>query len=507
MDKNSTLIVGAGPTGLILAISLAKQNIPFRIIDKKSGPGNASRALVVHARTLEFYRQLGLSDVVVDRGFIMNGVHIYENKKEKAYLKIEELGEGLSPFPYMLILPQDEHEQLLTQILSKMNIHIEWETELISFKDTGDVIEAVLSNGNIVENNTFAYICGCDGAKSSVRKQAGFEFLGETHEEAFFVADVEFSGMNVSNHEFYAFFNDEGFCAFIPVRKTGIRRLLGLIPSSLDKEGTGFDELRPFIEKQTGLEIIRADWFSTYKVHHLVSNKFQSGRVFICGDAGHIHSPVGGQGMNTGIGDAINLSWKIAAVLKGKASIDILDTYETERIAFAKKLVATTDQSFKRFVGRNSQNPFLLNLFLPYVVPFLLEFPITKKRAFNMLSQNRVNYRDSEISRGKAGKLRGGDRLPWIEGENNNFDPLKSLDWQIHVYGTIHSNLKELADYRNITINCFEWTPTMRESGIEKDAAYLIRPDGYISVATPDQDSGEIEEFLELYKINPGNEN
>ena len=161
------------------------------------------------------------------------------------------------------------------------------------------------------------------------------------------------------------------------------------------------------------IDVERVNWFSTYQVHHRVADRFRSGRAFLLGDAAHIHSPVGGQGMNTGIGDAVNLAWKLAAVLRERAGVSMLDTYEPERIAFARRLVATTDQAFTG-VSSSSVTARTLRLHLvPALLPRLLTLQAVRRLAFRTISQTAINYRGSALSEGRAGRVHGGDRLPW----------------------------------------------------------------------------------------------
>ncbi|WP_338781150.1 FAD-dependent monooxygenase [Metabacillus sp. FJAT-52054] len=492
------LITGAGPTGLVLALRLAKHGISFRIIDQNKGPGESSRALVVHARTLEFYHQLGFANEVIQLGIKMKSVHLLENGQEKAELELADLGEGLSPYPFILSLAQDVHEQFLVKKLQEQGIEVEWETELLSFTDHGDEVEAVIRKNGQTECARFDYICGCDGAHSTVRKTLNFNFPGGTYEELFYVADVKAADDGIEKDGFYMFIDQGGFCAFIPVRTTGMRRVVGIVPKEMrNSQDLSFENLRPIAEKQVGLSILDVNWFSTYRVHHRVSEHFRKGRAFIAGDAGHIHSPAGGQGMNTGIGDAVNLSWKLAAVLQGKADPDILDTYETERIAFARLLVSTTDRAFRPLVGRGIQSKLIRKVLFPIVIPSLLKVSNARKRAFNLLSQTRIHYRGSKISDGKAGNIHGGDRLPWIKTESgDNYEPLKSMEWQIHVYGEASRNLREFAVEKDIELIEFEWNFEMAKAGFEKDAVYWVRPDGHVGFAFGKGRDQEVRNFI-----------
>ena len=198
------------------------------------------------------------------------------------------------------------------------------------------------------------------------------------------------------------------------------------------------------------------------------------------GDAAHIHSPVGGQGMNTGIGDAVNLAWKLASALKEPLSEALLDSYEPERIAFAQRLVATTDRAFTGVLNPGALARFVRTQAVPLIAPALFRVPAMRRLAFRTVSQTAVNYRDSPLSSGEAGTVHGGDRLPWVR---DNFAKLTSLAWQIHVYGNAAPDLQALADRRKMPLHVFAWHSAMEHTGLKRDAAYLVRPDGYVGLA------------------------
>jgi hypothetical protein len=244
------------------------------------------------------------------------------------------------------------------------------------------------------------------------------------------------------------------------------------------------------------------NWFSTYRVHHRVAQSFREGRAFLLGDAAHIHSPVGGQGMNTGIGDAVNLAWKFAAVLKGEAAEGLLDTYEPERIAFARHLVATTDRVFTFVTKEGSVAQFVRTRIVPRIVPWLFRLPRLRRFLFRTVSQIGVNYRGSTLSVGTTGSIRGGDRLPWVEISpgRDNFAPLASLAWQVHVYGEVRPEVAEACAQLQIPLHHFAWQSEMGRVGLHRAALYLVRPDGYIALA--DQEAND--KRLRIYFDNLG---
>jgi hypothetical protein len=235
-------------------------------------------------------------------------------------------------------------------------------------------------------------------------------------------------------------------------------------------------------------------------VHHRVASRFRVGRAFLLGDAAHVHSPVGAQGMNTGIGDAVNLAWKLAAVLRGEADAALLDTYEVERIAFARRLVATTDRAFVIATKSSRLAAFVRTRMFPIVVSIGFRSRAARRYLFRTVSQIMINYRGSALSLGRAGSVRGGDRLPWVApegpGEDDNYKPLESAWWQVHVYGDAAADLRVACEQLGLALHQFAWRPAMARVGFARGALYLVRPDGYIALATTAANARELREYF-----------
>lgn len=494
------LIVGAGPTGLVLALGLARRGIDFVIVDRNAGPGEASRAMAVHARTLEFYQQFGFADTVVDRGIKVGRLHLKENGVEAAVFEIGDFGEGLSPFPFVLSFPQDEHERLLLDRLRDAGADVRWNTQLIDFEESGERIRATVRTDDAESVIEARYLCGCDGVHSAVREGMDVAFPGGTYDQMFYVADVDAHG-EAANGDFNMCLGTNAFCAVFPIRTSGSFRLIGIVPDELRTvEKVALTDIQPIAERLVGLKIQKENWFSTYHVHHRVAGKFRTGRAFLAGDAGHVHSPAGGQGMNTGIGDAVNLSWKLASVVTGRADSRLLDTYEAERIAFARLLVSTTDKVFTGVVSQSVAGQVFRKYLVPNLVPFLLGFSRVRTEAFRMLSQTRINYRASELSVGVVRDVHGGDRLPWVQ-TLGNFEPLRSMDWQIHVYGSAGQSARGFADERAMPLFEFAWCKDAEHAGFSENALYLVRPDGYVAVAAKPSDTADIARVMDDFGI------
>ncbi|MFD1611741.1 FAD-dependent monooxygenase [Sphingomonas tabacisoli] len=496
VDTPPILIVGAGPTGLVLALSLARRGAAFRIIDQHDGPGEASRALAMHARTLEFYAQFGFADAVVAAGNRIETLHFRRLGRELATIRFSNIGAGLSPFPFVLDFPQDEHERFLVDRLRELGVEIEWQTTLKSFVHDADGVTATIDHGGREEQARFSYVCGCDGVHSRVREMLAVGFPGGTYENLYYVADVKLA--EGQSGDLHAALGPDNFALRMPARKGAMERLIGIAPEHADGSPVTFEDVRPTAEPLLGVRVASLNWFSTYRVHHRVASHFRVGRCFLLGDAGHVHSPAGGQGMNTGVGDAVNLGWKLAHVLHGRAAPELLDSYEAERMPFARQLVATTDRAFKAVVSRGLTGKLIRSVAMPRLMPLMSRFAAGRRMFFRLVSQIEIHYPDSPISGGKAGKVAGGDRLPWV-ADSHNFDPLRSLDWQLHVYGEPRPDLTAAAGELGLPLHAFGWSGAAEKAGLALDAAYLIRPDGYVALAGCDADG--LRTFVERHAL------
>jgi 2-polyprenyl-6-methoxyphenol hydroxylase-like FAD-dependent oxidoreductase len=505
-ENTDVLIVGAGPTGLVLALWLTRFGVRVRIVDKTAEPGSTSRALAVQARTLELYRQVGLADAVVARGRKMTTINLWKTGKRVAHVVFGDMGADLSPFPYALIFPQDEHERLLVDRLAEAGVQVERQTELVAFEETGTGVRARLKRADGGTNMCeAAYFAGCDGARSAVREGLQIGFPGGTYNHLFYVADVDARGA-VMNGELHGALDTTDFLIVFPLKDAGRARLIGTVRTDAEHQGDdlSWEDVSRRIIEWIHIDVQRVNWFSTYRVHHRVADQFRKGRTFLLGDAAHIHSPVGGQGMNTGIGDAVNLAWKIADVMHKRADASLLDSYEPERIAFARRLVASTDRAFTGVTSDGAiARRIRLNV-VPAVAPAVFSFRAARRFMFRTISQISVHYHTSSLSEGRAGDVHGGDRLPWVPADQNdldNFTPLTSLGWQVHVYGDTARSTQTACDERLLPLHVFPWRPAMGRAGLRRNAVYLIRPDGYVALADADGRGTAITAYLDARKL------
>jgi 2-polyprenyl-6-methoxyphenol hydroxylase-like FAD-dependent oxidoreductase len=497
MTRSDVLIIGAGPTGLVLALWLNKMGVTVRIIDKTEGPGTTSRALAVQARTLELYRQLDLTDAVLEQGHRVAGINMWVRGVRATRVSFADIAGDLTPYgPF--IFPQDQHEHLLVERLAAVGVTIERRTELVRFEAAADSVTAVLRGPEGQEESCEAsYLAGCDGARSIVRQGIGAAFPGGTYQQLFYVADIDAEGPALDG-ELHIDLDEADFLMVFPLKGQGRARLVGTVRDerAARADTLRFEDVSARAIEHMKVQVRAVNWFSTYHVHHRVTNQFREGRIFLLGDAAHVHSPAGGQGMNTGIGDAINLAWKLRSVLTGGASDSLLDTYETERRAFARKLVATTDRGFTLATAEGAVADFIRTRIVPIVIPTLFKLEAVREYMFSAVSQIVIAYRDSALSAGSAGAIHGGDRLPWSKtSTGDNFDTLAFTDWQLHVYGSISAALSAWCASR-LAVHVFGWEPAHETAGFIKDAIYLIRPDAYIALVARAQDPALIERYL-----------
>lgn len=422
----AVLIVGAGPTGLLLACQLALRGVSFSIIDKNADHTTQSRALVVQARSLEIFEQMGIAQEALDRGERAKAVRLIVEGKQTFRLPIAAIGEGLTAYPYLLMLEQSNTEAILTSLLERLGHSVERTSELVALADMGGAITATVRRGDGSEEVIQAsWLIGADGAHSVVRRAIGIPFAGKTYEQSLFVLDCEVRPQ-LPHDEMSIVFSEGSFTGFFPLTN-GRSRVLGTVPPGLEGHDTiTFGDVATDFAQRVKLPVRLENpaWTSLYHSHHRVVSTFRKGRCFLAGDAAHIHSPVGAQGMNTGLQDAYNLAWKLALVVRGRAKPTVLDTYHAERIEIATRLVQTTDRAFNYV---NSPHPLLravrlrlLPILAPRLAPVALRQRVLRELVFRTISQIGVHYRASILSREARGTKfprtapRPGDRAPYI---------------------------------------------------------------------------------------------
>src|SRR5215217_4570034 len=346
------LIVGAGPSGLMMAAQLLRYGVQPVIIDSKQGPTDQSKALAVQARSLEIYRQMGVIDKILPGGKQAGGVSYTLNGQKIIDLSFDNAGASETAFPFVFLYQQSKNERLLLDVLTQNVCPVYWDTTLVSLTQSSKSVEVVLSNGtNETETrHTADWVIGADGAHSMVRKQLQISFNGDTYANEYFLADVELESDVLSKEKVSLYLTKNNIAGFFPLPEINRYRIMGNITSKMNFTGeVTLTDLLPTLKNTANItfEVTRAHWFTTYRLHHRMAEKFRQERCFLVGDAGHIHSPLGGTGMNTGLQDAYNLSWKLAGVVNGQLDENVLDSYSTERMPVAKTVLSTTDKLFK----------------------------------------------------------------------------------------------------------------------------------------------------------------
>ncbi len=392
------LVVGAGPVGLVMASELRRQGLSCRIIDKGDGPSIWSKAQIIHARTLECFQDMGVVDEILAHGRVVSGSRI-TTPELQAIARIE-LGGIDSPYPYLLSLSQRETEILLAKHLERNHdVHIERNVTLESFtQDTDGVVAQLVHIDGSIEEVRVPWLLGCDGAHSVVRKTLGLPFEGSTYDQRIVQADVRIDFPHaVHDDEIAIFLGSHGMVAFFPLPGEHRYRMLTFDPRN---EGpVDIDLFKALLAERgpKGAELSDPAWMVDFRIHCRLVARYRVGRAFLSGDAAHIHSPAGGQGMNMGIQDAYNLAWKLALVQRGKAKESILDSYEAERRPLAESVLRATDASTKGLATVISlKNPIAMGI-RNHLMNLVTSLDVVKSRAGRTMSQIEIGYPKSPI--------------------------------------------------------------------------------------------------------------
>jgi 2-polyprenyl-6-methoxyphenol hydroxylase-like FAD-dependent oxidoreductase len=494
------LIVGAGPTGLMLANQLGRRGIRAVIVDRHAGPALETRALGVQARTLEIYSKLGIVDRALELGKRGTGANLWAEGRKTARVPLGEAGRSVTPYPFILILGQDDNERIMGDRLRDWGMLVQWNTELVELEqEPGHVAVTLRLHDGTTRKVTAAWVAGCDGARSSVRELSRITFPGAPYEHVFFVADTEAIG-NMVPDEVNVYLWRQGFHLFFPMRGKDHWRIVGILPPALrGRDDVKFEAVIPSLrgEAGAGLSFRTCTWFSTYRIHHRSASRFRDRRCFLLGDAAHIHSPVGAQGMNTGLQDAYNLGWKLALVVEGRADAALLDSYEEERVPVARRLLNTTDRMFRLVVSDSWLAGLLRTQVLARIGAFAMSRVGIQRAAFRVVSQTGIHYRESPLSKSLDGlphsAPRAGDRFPWLR-------------LKLHADGLVEDLFGKLDDTRLTLIVIGQPSPPesaldigdflrthaipadplndmeLARAQIPQPSFYLLRPDGHVGL-------------------------
>lgn len=412
--SSSVLIVGGGPVGLTLALLLDRCGVDVAVIERETSPVTQSRAIWVHSRTLEIWDAIGMTALALAEGRTVQGIEMHRDGHFRAALPYD--GGGISPHPHGLMLEQSRTQTLLLSLIAKTGIRFMWGTELVGLSEEGSGVLARLVDGRGDSSTIEArYVVGADGGGSTVRKLIGVDLEGGTYDSSFFLVDaIASSRLNPARSHLN--FRRRSTIAVLPLPGDRHFRIIGNMPTGSGENPDG-GYGRPLAEEEIQalvsanalpLSIESIGWSSTYRSHHRVASSFRKGRVLLAGDAGHLHSPAGGLGMNTGIADAANLAWKLAAVLDG-GSEAILDSYSSERRGAARGVIQTSDRLFTLQASTRGTIAFVRRNLLPVIARWLTRTRPGRRIAFRALSGTYARYPAPATGQGHAGKLRTGD--------------------------------------------------------------------------------------------------
>ena len=413
------LIVGAGPSGLMMAAQLLRYGIQPTIIDSKQGPDRKSKAIAMQARSLELFRQMGLADRILEQGFPCYGMQVQNASNVLGKVDFSQLENPNTPFPFVHIIGQDKTEKIVIDRLTQQACPVIWETRLMSLKQDDNAAVVQLDNHGELQEWKCGWVIGADGANSDVRKFLGIPFEGKRYEGRFFLADVHIQG--TYNRSIHLFLPPKGFLGVFPLSARGHYRMMGLLAGEeqlQDDEQLDYGAVKGYIDDMLGFElpVVKCDWISQFRLHRRLAAQFGSQRCFLVGDAAHVHSPAGGQGMNTGLQDAANLAWKLAGVVSGRMGAQVLHTYQEERLPVVKGIINTTDWLFGVAMRSRPWLYRIRDLLLTKALKYINNKGHWLANTFTNIAQLNTHYRKSTLAVHHAfdRKIQAGDRVPFL---------------------------------------------------------------------------------------------
>ncbi len=470
--NTDVLVAGAGPVGLAMAVGLARYGVSVRIVDKAAQRTDKSKALVLWSRTLELLDSAGCSRPLIDAGNKVSAVGIVEGSKQIAHVSLDGVA---SPHPYALMLPQSETERLLDEHLNGLGVQVERSVELIQLAVSADSVVSTLRHADGHEEQLeTAWLIGCDGAHSTVRHQLGMEFVGDTMPSNWILADVHLSDLPWKQEVVIAWHAD-GVLAIFPIVE-GRYRIIADVGNAQRSDPT-LAEVQAILDQRGpgGIVASQAVWLAGFGINERKVADYRAGRVFLAGDAAHIHSPAGGQGMNTGIQDACNLAWKLALVHRGSCAAEpLLDSYSLERSEVGRQVLQATGRATSIGLITGDVKQSIRN----HIASLIFGLSPIRKAVAEVLTELSIGYSHSPLNAGGVyahGGPAAGERAPIRPGETPvgaGATPRFALFTED---GGAASKL--VARYRGIL------DPNVRKP-FHPGGLWLIRPDGYTALAT-----------------------
>ncbi|HJS56835.1 MAG TPA: FAD-dependent monooxygenase [Vicinamibacteria bacterium] len=524
------VIVGAGPTGLTLAAQLQQFGARVRIVDRQLDRAHESRALAMQPRTLEVLRGLGIAQTLVERGNDAVQLRIHFGQRVVG-MRLFDIGLEDTAYPFLLFISQAATEKILNEHLAARGVDVERGVELLEFTPCTDEVTCTLRRKEgMTEQVRTRYLVGCDGAHSTVRQLAGIPFAGGAYSQTFVLADLEVEG-ELEPHAGHAFLGAQGILLFFPLGTPATWRMQGIRPTLTGADGgkpetedVPLQELQAICDGFTGGTLFLRDpvWTTYFRLQRRQAARYRAGRVFLAGDAAHVHSPAGAQGMNTGIQDAWNLGWKLALVVRGVADEALLDSYEPERLPVGRFVLRLSDRASRVAISDSRPIRLLRTQLAPRLVPLLLRFGRGRRFGFRTIAQLAINYRDSpavqEGPRAPRSGPRAGYRLPdlpihrdsresWLHEAlaSPTFDLLlcgDTADWPADQLTAIQERCTDLVAVHRLTRDAAPGAlhdpsgEALRRLGAQQAAHYLVRPDGHIAYRNGGTDTLDAERYL-----------
>jgi len=460
------LIVGAGPVGLFLANECARRGLRFRIIEANASQSEHSKALAIFPRTLEIFDMAGLVGPFLEAANRVTSVAVVAHQRTLAHMRFAP---RQSPYPFIAMVPQDITERLLVLQLLRAGEAVEYQTRFVSATEQEDCVSVTLDRRGVPINLRASFLVGCDGAHSAVRRLLDLPFEGGEYEASFMLADVETNDA-LPGDEMHLCPNECGPLAIFPMSATR-RRIVATVETT-EGESPSLGLVQQLLSQRgpRGIEATRLHWSGYFRIHHREVAKLRVGRTFIAGDAAHIHSPFGGQGMNTGLQDVWNLVWKLDLAVRGHASESLLDSYTAERRPVIKQVLETTDLLTKAMATPSKFAQILRDMLIPAVS----HLPPFRRAFVRRLSGLGIAYRHSPIIEGD------GERYfdEWQRGGNGIGS---------HYVLLTNSDLSSHEHTRRFVESVGDIVDLRRASG---DHTVLVRPDGYVAYSARSGNGG-----------------
>jgi len=482
--KIDVMISGAGPVGLTLAAELARYGLAVRVVDKAAQRTDKSKALVVWSRTVEHLDRLGCGDAFVAAGLQVPGISIFGGGKRIGHFDFTGVK---SPHPYALIVPQCDTERLLEEHLATRGVTVERGAEFLRFRETADGVESVFRRADGAEETVASrWLVGCDGAHSPVRHQLALEFKGDTLQSDWILGDIHLEGVQCPG-QVELYWHADGVLALFPIKGSRYRMIADLPGGSHAADPT-LDEVQAVLVRR-GPATLRASspiWLASFRINERKVSDYRVGRVFLAGDAAHIHSPAGGQGMNTGMQDACNLAWKLALVARGAgAEGPLLASYSPERSGVGDQILAVTSTATAAATLRGATAQFIRN----HAAALIMGIPWVREKAATIATELAVSYPHSPLNARHPGgpTPAAGERAPVRAGEA----PVSSgPDPRFVAFGAEGAGFAAAAGRFPRLLD-----PVLRPP-FSPGGLWLVRPDGYVLLAAKEGAWDEMEAAL-----------